>query len=448
MKRTNSMKILHLSSVYAPHAVGGAEKVVEVLAEGTAALGHEVSVVSLVPERTAAAVRNGVEVRPLPHRNPLWIQDSARHPGPVRNLNKVATLFNALTAADFARVVEEVRPDIVHSHSMVELTPWMWRAAKSRGAVLVHTLHDYDLLCIRAALFMHGPACRRQHRACGAFSRVKRHHHRHIDHVVGVSRAILQTHLEHGLFDHLGPERRHVVWNPVRMPPAGAAPRQRPARGGPFTFGFLGRLVPEKGVEVLLQACRALGVEGWQLKIAGRAPGDDTALRAAMAGLPVQRVGFVDPASFLRDIDVLVVPSVWREPFGLTVVEAYAAGVPVIGTDIGGIGELVGAVDRASLVPAGDAQALAARMAACVRAGRAALAPADAEFVLEQTRPEAVVARYLQLYARAVESGAQRQSAARHPGWPASGLVDHERAGGGAGTGVVEHLHVRGIQDE
>jgi glycosyltransferase involved in cell wall biosynthesis len=398
------MKILHLSSVYAPHAVGGAEKVVEVLAEGAAALGHQVSVTSVVPERTAPSRRHGVELRPLAHRNPLWIQDAARYPGPVRNLNKIATLFNAFTAADFARVIDTVRPDIVHTHSMVELTPWMWRAARSRGAVLVHTLHDYDLLCIRAALFMHGQRCEKPHRACSAFSQVKRRHHGHIDHVVGVSQAILQTHLEHGLFAHLAPAQRHVIWNPVRSPAAAARPVASPHK--PFTFGFLGRLVPEKGIEVLLRACRDLGAGGWQLKLAGRAPGDDAPLRAALQGLPAQRVGFVDPASFLRDIDVLVVPSLWREPFGLTVVEAYAAGVPVIGADIGGIGEIVGAVDRSALVPAGDAPALARRMAAFVQAGRAALSPVDASALLEQTRPEAVLDRYLQLYARALESRA------------------------------------------
>lgn len=400
------MRILHLSSVYAPHAVGGAEKVVETLSRGLVRLGHEVFVASLVPEATPPGTRDGVALRPLAHRNPLWIQESARYPGPVRNLNKVATLFNALTAADFARVVAEVRPHIVHSHSMVELSPWMWRAAKSHGAALVHTLHDYDLLCIRAALFMHGQTCSRQHRACAAFSRVKRHHHKHIDHVVGVSNAILQTHLEHGLFDHLGEKRRHVIWNPVSRPPHAAPPLRPPrADGAPITFGFLGRLVPEKGLEVLLRACRSLPGEGWRLRIAGRAPADAAPLHQAIAGLPVELMGFVDPESFLRDIDVLVVPSLWREPFGLTVLEAYACGVPVIGSDIGGIAEIVRTVDPGALVPAGDEQALAALMADRVRAGPAALQAVNAAALLERTAVEAVVDQYHEVYELAAASG-------------------------------------------
>lgn len=127
-----------------------------------------------------------------------------------------------------------------------------------RGAAPVYTLHDLDVLCIRAALFQHGRPCGRQHLACRLFSRVKRHFHRHIDHVMGVSRAILDTHLAHGCFEHLPATQRHVVWNPVQgfhdAAPA-PAPRRR-ERGTPLTPGFMSRLVEEKGLKVLLQACR------------------------------------------------------------------------------------------------------------------------------------------------------------------------------------------------
>ncbi|NML17776.1 glycosyltransferase family 4 protein [Azohydromonas caseinilytica] len=389
------MKILHLSSVYAPHAVGGAEKVVEVLAEGAAALGHEVSVAHLVPQPAPAAQRHGVAVRPLAHRNPLWIQDSARYPGPVRNLNKVATLCNVLTAWDFERVLRELRPDVVHTHSMVELTPAMWALARRHGATLVHTLHDYDLLCIRAALFHHGRACERQHLACRLFSQVKRHFHRHIDHVVGVSQAILDIHLAQGCFDALLPTQRHVVWNPVR----GA---QRPVRavrqpGVPLTFGFMGRLVEEKGLQVLLDACRRLPPGGWRLRVAGRLP-EDSPWREAARGLPVEWLGYVDAASFLAEVDTLVVPSVWQEPFGLTIVEAYTQGVPVLGSDIGGITELIGAVDPAALVRPNDAQALAQRMSALIAQGVRPLAAEPLERLLARVRPAAVVDDYLTIY--------------------------------------------------
>jgi glycogen(starch) synthase len=395
------MKILHLSSVYAPHMVGGAERVVETLAEGAARAGHEVSVAHIAPEPSDAVMRGDVQVHPLRHRNPLWIQDSARYPGPVRNLNKIATLFNVLTAHDLAGVIDDLRPDIVHSHSMVELTPLMWRVAKSRGAKLVHTLHDYDLLCIRSSLFKGDKACVNLHAPCAAFSRVKRLFHTHIDHVVGVSQGILDVHLKRDLFKHLPSERRHVIWNPVQS--GAPADRERRGVGAVLTFGFMGRLVPEKGIGVLLDACRRLGdpAGAWQLKIAGKAPGDDRDLRAQAQGLPIEFLGFVNPAEFLRDIDVLIVPAVWQEPFGLTIVEAYAAGVPVIGANSGGVAEIIGSVDSSSLVPAGDADALAQKMSTMIAAGADHVSLPDCSEVLARTQPSHVVEGYLNVYRQA-----------------------------------------------
>jgi glycosyltransferase involved in cell wall biosynthesis len=396
------MRILHLGSLYPPHVVGGAERVVEILAEGMASRGIDTAVAHLAPQPAPPSHRNGVGIYPLRHRNPLWIERSATYPGILRQFNKLATLFNFMTERDFDTLLREFCPDVVHTHSMVELTPFMWDAAKSRGATIVHTLHDYDLVCIRAALFKNGQNCNPAHTACSLFSQVKKRHHRHVDHVVGVSNSILKTHLERGFFQHLPHSSRHVVWNPVRGV-SGTTHAGSTRREGPFTFGFLGRLVPEKGIDLLLSCCRDLPSEGWQLKVAGRAPTDRSALRECASGLPIEFVGYADPGEFLRCIDVLVVPSVWAEPFGLTVVEAYAAGVPVLGADSGGIAEIVSAVDPAWLVPRSDAAALTARMLALLTQGRQwPEKKPDFSAVLRRTDPGHAVDQYLQIYRAAL----------------------------------------------
>ena len=406
------MRVLHLGSLYPPYVLGGAERVVELLAEGMAARGIDTAVAHLAPSPTPHTRRNGVAVHPLRHRNPLWIERSALYSSPARHLNKLATLFNFMTRRDFETVLAAYSPDIVHSHSMVELTPSMWDAAKAAGARVVHTLHDYDLLCIRGALFKDGRHCRPAHTACSVFSAVKRRHHRHIDHVVGVSKSILETHLERGFFQDLPGTNRHVVWNPVRSSATHACePRARAdsagvnagALEGPLTFGFLGRLVPEKGIGLLLEACRTLPRAGWRLRVAGRAPASDAALREQATGLSVEFEGFVDPREFLRRIDVLIVPSVWDEPFGLTVIEAYAAGVRVLGADSGGIAEIIGAADPQWLVPRSDAEALSARMRELIERGRHGLGPPpDFSAVLRRTFPDHAVDQYLRIYRAAL----------------------------------------------
>ena len=332
------MRILHVSSLYPPGVVGGAEKVVSMLARAQAAQGRTVGVVHLTRDGGDHRLQGEVHVSPLKSRNLLWIEDVQAHARSVTTANKLLQQVNVWAAADIAREIADFEPDVVHTHSMVELPPLVWRAARRAGAAVVHTLHDYDLLCSRATLFRHGRPCARLHPACAALKAWKGLFAHDIDAVVAVSQPVLDTHLAHGLFGDLPSSRRRVIWNGVARGPAEPAPRT-----GTFTFGFLGRLVPEKGLGVLLDACRRLPPDGWRLRVAGQAPLGSEGFEAQAGSLPVEFLGFTDPAAFLASVDVLVAPSIWAEPFGLTIVEAFTAGAGVIGSDRGAIGELAGA---------------------------------------------------------------------------------------------------------
>ncbi|MCU0511412.1 MAG: glycosyltransferase family 4 protein [Anaerolineae bacterium] len=133
----------------------------------------------------------------------------------------------------------------------------------------------------------------------------------------------------------------------------------------PFTIGYMGRLVPEKGIALLLEA--AAGLPGdWHLRLVGGGPlRSALAQQAARLGI-APRVEFVGqvastamPAQ-MAALDVLVLPSLtrpnWKEQFGRVLVEAMAAGVPVIGSDSGAIPGVIGA--GGLIVPEGDAAAL------------------------------------------------------------------------------------------
>jgi glycosyltransferase involved in cell wall biosynthesis/GT2 family glycosyltransferase len=146
---------------------------------------------------------------------------------------------------------------------------------------------------------------------------------------------------------------------PVELP-------RRPVADGEVTVGFLGRLVREKGVGVLLDA--AAKEPRLRLRIGGTGP-DAQALRAIAHGLGISDrtvfVGPIDPRDvvpFYRSVDVIAVPSLttsrWIEQFGRVAVEAMACGVPVVSSDAGALPEVV---DSAGIVvPEADARALAA----------------------------------------------------------------------------------------
>lgn len=138
----------------------------------------------------------------------------------------------------------------------------------------------------------------------------------------------------------------------------------RPQR--PFTIGFIGRIVPEKGIEVLLRAAKQLEGE-WRLRLVGggtaRAEMEQVAHQLGIG----DRVTFSGqlpsaelPAQY-QALDALALPSLtrknWKEQFGRVLVEAMASGVSVIGSDSGAIPGVIG--DAGLIVPEGDVSALA-----------------------------------------------------------------------------------------
>ncbi|WP_375462537.1 glycosyltransferase family 4 protein [uncultured Methylobacterium sp.] len=407
------MRILHLSSLYPPHIVGGAERSVEHLAEELAGLGHTVAAACIERQAEPKTVRNGVTVYRMAHHNDFWLEDWAQHGRLARNTFKLKQQWNFAVAAEFGRVLDDFQPDIVNTHSLLDISTLVWRAAAKRGIPIVHTICEYDLICGNAAMFKHGKPCTHWHLGCKVVNASKQLTNRWVDAVASVGTEILKTHVDHGLFRHLAPERRRVIYYSCTVPDGDPAARRGVDRTGrPMTFGFLGRINVEKGVGTLIDALHRIGPGDWRCLIAGQAMDDSIErFRARAAGLPIEFVGWVQPKDFLTEIDVLVVPSFWAEPSPRTVYEAYAMGVPVIGADSGGIPELIGEHNADWLFSAGDDADLADRIRAVVARGRADLPDERAfQHVLRESTSARVAEKYLALYAELVD---ERRAAVR-----------------------------------
>jgi glycosyltransferase involved in cell wall biosynthesis len=272
---------------------------------------------------------------------------------------------------------------VVNTHSIVDVSTLVWRAARKHNVPIVHTLRDYDMLCGNAAMFRRGEPCNHWHLGCKITNLSKLWTNKWVSAVVAVGQATLDRHLDHGFFSHLPPERRRVIWNGAIVPDKASRDRDTFDRSQqPMTFGYLGRINIEKGVDTVIQAFRNIGPGNWRVRIAGQAPDTLDYFKKRSEGLPIEFVGWVDPFEFFRELDVLIVPSIWAEPLPRTILESYAIGVPVIGSRSGGIPDLIGPNNDPWLFEPGNADDLATKI----------------KRVLDETRPPRVAQKYLDVY--------------------------------------------------
>jgi glycosyltransferase involved in cell wall biosynthesis len=167
---------------------------------------------------------------------------------------------------------------------------------------------------------------------------------------------------------------------------------------------FVGRLVSDKGADLLLHALARLHTRGLEptLTIVGSGP-EDEPLRALARELHLHRVDFLggQPAAAVARVlsqhRVAVIPSRWQEPFGVVALEALASGCAVVASDAGGLPEAVGACGLT--FRNGDVDSLAETLARAL-AGDAKPAPAALAAHLSRHRPQRIIADYLRVFSR------------------------------------------------
>lgn len=373
------MRILQVVHQYPPDDIGGVELHTQALARSLARRGHTLSVFyRRSQEGTGVEQRREGDVT-------VW----AAWNGIVQPTRRLLSTFkeDALLGA-FRQVLDESAPDLVHIHHLMGLPVAIANLVHERGIAIVLTLHDYWWLCANAQLLTNdteevceGPklwincgrcALARMGRddalwLAPAFAPIFAARNWQLRHVAEMAeRIIVPTQFTFNLFREMGlaPAKLTVVPHGIALPEGWVPPPRTDELAGTLRIAYVGGIAWQKGIHVLIEAVNLLPADGVTLTIYGNGDAfpEYTAQLQALASHPgIRFAGSIPNQQLLPALaraDVLVVPSLWYETAALIIQEAFAAGIPVIASDIGALRERVRHGEDGLLVPPNNAAAL------------------------------------------------------------------------------------------
>lgn len=333
------MKILFINTLYAPHIIGGAEIILKSLVESVANQGHDVCVLTTGAENGIhSEIIDGVKVVRVGIKNIYWTYK----PGPKKLYQKLfwhmRDIYNLSMAKMVEKVIIDFKPDVINAHNIVGFSSSVWPLIKKHDIPLVQVLHDQYAICPNSNMFKDGKRCASQCGQCKIFRLPHKALSNHVDAVIGVSNFVLQHHLKNGLFSNA--KIKIPIINAKKFN-VSTFERMRPAQSK-VRFGYIGGLVPAKGIELLLKNFSQLtDIKNISLSVAGSGTSEYVERLKKYEDNNIKFIGYTSPDDFFKNIDVLIVPSLWNDTLPTVVFEAFVYGVPVIGSNRGGIPEMI-----------------------------------------------------------------------------------------------------------
>ena len=348
--------------------------------------------------------QNGCEV--------MRLTEQVRDPNDMKISEKAILALNTIWSRKWFLAIQNLlrreRPSVVHIHNWFPLfSPAIYYAAQRTGTPVVQTLHNYRLLCPNSLFYCNGGICedclvsgsplpgvfkgcyRESYAQTMVLASMLTIHRllRTWDRKVDVYIAL--THFGRNKFIEGGIPKEKIVVKPNFVYPD---PKMLETKGDYALF--LGRLSVEKGVKTLLDAWKK--IPDFPLKVVGdgiyRSELHEMAQRGDLSN--VELVGLLPHAEGmqrLQDARFLIMPSVWYEPFGLSIIEAFACGKPVVASRLGGMPEIIEDGKTGLLFEPGNPDDLAAKVRwlidhedAAAQMGKAARAEFEAKYTAEK----------------------------------------------------------------
>jgi len=344
------MKICLILSLYNPYHIGGAEIYVERIAKYLA-MENEVIVITTKPYENLRSLKTSVEIQnniKIYRFYPLNIYYTYNAPNlKIPDFLKlpwhIIDLWNMHSHFIIKKILKKENPDVVHTHNLGGLSAGAtFHAIKNLKLPLVHTCHDHSILCPYAILlcpFWKWKPCKYPKFPCKIYRGVKRKILHSPDILTAPSQFVLYNHIAAGFFKE---SKKIVLPLGIELGNFNFSKKSEYAKN--FNLLYVGELSKLKGVHVLIESFKKMPQEDVKLHIIGNGNYASTLNELAKGD---ERITFYgkfpneDVQKFYKMADIVVVPSICYDNSPTVIYESFRSGTPVIGSNIGGIPELI-----------------------------------------------------------------------------------------------------------
>ena len=328
------MNICVINSLWGTYARGGAENVLKLLIVEMLQQGHQVFLITTHPlPDTVVREINGLKVFYLTSN--FYNQDKL--PYWLRFFWHIIRIFNISTYSKVKKILEKEQVEIVWTHNLIGLGFLIFNLFKTKRFRHFHTLHDIQLLH-PSGLLMFGKEDMISSVVARVYQDIIRSYLSTFSTIISPSQWLLDLHHQHGFFLK---NRSLVLSNPVKQEIVLKKKNLNPEKK--FTFLYVGQIESHKGIDILIDAVTSLDTQDAELIVVG----SGSLLEDLKHNTSDQRIIFKNHQSpeqvksIMSEADCLVVPSRCYENYPTVILEARFVGLPVIGSNFGGIQEMI-----------------------------------------------------------------------------------------------------------
>ncbi|MBU1036402.1 glycosyltransferase family 4 protein [Patescibacteria group bacterium] len=333
------MKYCLINNLYPPYSIGGAERIVQLIAKGLKSKGEVVVITTGFDKDIQINTEEDIKVYRLNPKNIFPYTELGGQSIFKKILWHYFDLYNFKLAKKVEKILSDEKPDFVFTHNLKGFSYQLPKIISKLKIKHLHYLHDYQLIDPHGSLFRKGRRIEKLSIILKIYKNVCKKLFSGINCVISPSRFALEKHQQYGFF----PSATKVVLpNPISFDQDSGLSKKTITEK--IRLLYLGQIEEQKGVRFLIESFNKYPKENFELTLVG----DGSLLNELKKNTTDPRIKFsgkVSQRHQLKNIffntDITIIPSLWWENSPTVVYESYSYGVPVLVSDSGGSKELV-----------------------------------------------------------------------------------------------------------